>query len=79
MNRVVFKVFTLVGLLVIIFIVWQLLFNEGGIFKTGYNALVEGVNGQWEKVAGEGKTILVEWGDNATTNGAGFELDTENK
>jgi len=72
MNRVVYKVFALVGLLVIIFIGWQLLFNNGGILRTGYNSLVEGVNGQWEKVAGEGKTILVKW-DDGSEDEKGFD------
>ena len=77
MNKTVVKVFTLVGILVGIFIAWQLIFNDGGILRTGYNALVGGVNGQWQKVAGDGKTILVEWGSsNATSNGQGFTLDT---
>lgn len=79
MNKTVFKVFVLIGLLVGIFIAWQLIFNDGGILKTGYNALANGINGQWEKVAGSGETILATWTDsNATNNGTGFEIDTSN-
>lgn len=78
MNKTVIKVFTLIGILVGIFIAWQLIFNEGGILRTGYNALVDGVNGQWEKVAGNGCKLLAEWGDNAADNGQGFNIDTEN-
>ena len=40
MNKTVKKVFMLIGLLVVIFIAWQLVFNDGGILKTGYNAIV---------------------------------------
>lgn len=54
MNKTVKKVFMLIGLLVVIFIAWQLVFNDGGILKTGYNAIVKGINGQWAKVAGSG-------------------------
>lgn len=78
MNKTVKKVFMVVGLLVIIFIAWQLIFNDGGILKTGYNALANGINGQWAKVAGSGKTILATWGTNATNNGTGFEINTSN-
>ena len=59
MNKTVKKVFILVAILVGIFIAWQLIFNDGGILKTGYNALADGINGLWEKVAGDGETILV--------------------
>lgn len=77
MNKTVLKVFTLIGLLVGIFIAWQLIFNDGGILKTGYNSLANGVNKQWEKVAGSGETVLAAWGTaNATSNGAGFDIDT---
>jgi hypothetical protein len=78
MNKTVLKVFMLIGLLVIIFIAWQLLFNDGGILKTGYGALRNGVNKQWAKVAGSGETILPEWGSNATSNGQGFDINTSN-
>jgi hypothetical protein len=79
MNKTILKVFMIVGLLVIIFIAWQLIFNDGGILKTGYNAMVDGVNKQWEKVSGAGNTILVKWGSsNATSNGQGFTLNTSN-
>lgn len=77
MNKTVLKVFVIIGLLVGIFIAWQLIFNDGGILKTGYNAMADGINGQWEKVAGTGKTILVNWGTNASNNGTGFEIDTQ--
>ncbi len=77
MNKTVKKVFMLVGLLVLIFIAWQLIFNDGGILKTGYNAIADGINAQWAKTAGSGKTILAKWGtDNATSNGQGFDINT---
>jgi|GEM_PF-1689271 len=79
MNKTTLKVFGLIGILVAIFIAWQLIFNDGGILKTGYNALANGVNKQWEKVAGSGEKILAEWSDsNAANNGQGFDIDTSN-
>lgn len=78
MNKTVKSVFVLIGLLVGIFIAWQLIFNDGGILKTGYNSLANGINKQWEKVAGSGETVLARWiDDNASSNGQGFDIETE--
>ena len=78
MNKTVKTVFLLIGTLVVIFLAWQLIFNDGGILKTGYNALAKGINGQWAKVAGEKQKILPLWNDkNADNNGQGFNIDTK--
>lgn len=80
MNKTVKKVFMLIGLLVLIFLIWQLVFNDGGIVKTAYNALAEGINGQWDKVAGNSSKLLPTWGESDATddvNGKGFEIDTK--
>lgn len=80
MNKTVKKVFLLIGLLVLIFLVWQIVFNDGGIVKTVYNAIVNGINGQWEKVAGDGETLLPTWDDTdavSDANGQGFEMETD--
>lgn len=77
MNKTVAKVFMVIGVLVAVFIAWQLIFNDGGILKTAYNSLANGINGQWAKVAGTGQTILALWNSsNASNNGTGFEIDT---
>lgn len=77
MNKTVKKVFMLIGLLVLIFIAWQLIFNDGGIVRTMYNAVANGINGQWEKVSGNNALVPI-WnpGTQATTNGQGFDIDT---
>lgn len=79
MNRTVKKVFLLIGTLVAIFIAWQLIFNDGGILRTAYNALANGINGQFAKVAGSGQKIVPVWesGKEAKTNGEGFNIDTK--
>lgn len=78
MNSTVKKVFLLVGLLVAIFIAWQLVFNDGGILKTLYNGIAEGINEQWGKVAGGKSQLVPLWGDdNADSNNKGFEIDTK--
>lgn len=80
MNKTVMKVFLLIGVLVAVFIAWQLVFNDGGILKVGYNGIANGINNQWEKVAGSGEVILPLWSDgNADSNGQGFDIDTTTK
>lgn len=77
MNKTVLKVFMLVGLLVIIFLAWQLIFNDGGILKTMYNNAANGINKQWEKVAGSGEKIVPNWdSNNAGNNGQAFNINT---
>ncbi len=79
MNKTVKKVFILVALLVGIFLAWQLVFNDGGILKTGYNAVASGINKQWEKAAGSGSQLVAYWGSsNAANNGQGFNIDRTN-
>lgn len=78
MNKTVKTVFLLIGTLVAIFLIWQLVFNDGGILKTAYNALATGINNQWIKVAGKGQSILPMWDDNtADNNGQGFDIETK--
>lgn len=78
MNKTVKKVFMLIGVLVAIFIAWQLIFNNGGILKTMYNSIANGINGQWAKVAGSGQELLPAWNEKtATSNGAGFKINTK--
>lgn len=77
MNKTVKKVFMLIGVLVAIFIAWQLIFNKGGILRTMYNSIANGINGQWAKVAGSGQRLLPAWSNKtASNNGTGFEINT---
>lgn len=80
MNKTVRKVFGLIATLVLIFLAWQLVFQKGGIIRTAYNALSNGINGQWAKVAGSGQKILPTWDDSDAqddANGQGFKIDTK--
>ena len=75
MNKTVIKVFGVVAILVAIFMAWQLIFNDGGIIKSVYNAVARGINTQWEKVSGS-DDLMPLWEDSgADTNGKGFEID----
>ena len=82
MNKTVKKVFMLLATLVGIFLIWQLVFNDGGILMTGYNALAKGINGQFAKVAGKDAKLLPEWSDtkaDSNANGQGFDINTNGK
>lgn len=80
MSKTVRKVFLVIGTLVLVFIVWQLVFNDGGILRTMYNGIAEGINNQYKKVAGKDATLLPEWTDDkADSNGTGFDIDTSHK
>lgn len=76
MNGTVKKVFMLIGVLVGALLAWQLVFNDGGILKTGYNTLANGVNKQYEKVAGSGTKLVPTWGSNASP---AYSTDTDGK
>lgn len=77
MSKTVKTVFLLIATLVAIFLVWQLFFNDGGILVTMYNTMANGINKQFEKVAGTGSKILPTWGEaKVDGNGnKGFDID----
>lgn len=84
MSKTVRKVFLIVGTLVLVFLIWQLVFNKGGIVRTAYNAFAKGINGQWQKAAGGGKNakLIPTWDQSDAdegANGKGFDIDTGNK
>lgn len=73
----VFKVMLVLGALVASFLVWDIFFNDNGILKTAYNGMADGINHQYEKVAGTGETLLPRWDDTgADDNGTAFDIDT---
>lgn len=81
MNKTIMKVFLIVALLVVIFLAWQLIFNENGILRTGYNKMADGINNQYKKVAGGDGEVIAKWDNkkNADDNGQGFDINTKKK
>lgn len=78
MSKTVRKVFLILGTLVLVFLIWQLVFNDGGIIKTAYNAMANGINAQWKKAAGTSADALLPiWGSTRTANGDAFDIDTQ--
>lgn len=57
------RVFLVIATLVLIFILWGLFFNDGGILRTAYNALTNPVNKTWQTITGDSSaTLLPDWG-----------------
>ena len=71
MKKTVMKVFLIIGALFLCFIVWDLVFNEGGILSTAWNAIIAPINKLWTSVAGTGaKDLLPKWEAGAAASAA---------
>lgn len=71
------KIFLIIGVLFLIFIVWGLVFNDGGILKTGYNAIITPVNNTFSKVTGStNNPLLPQWGSTGVSTGG--DLNQQN-
>jgi hypothetical protein len=55
------KVFLIIGTLVIILMIWQLVFNDGGIIRTGYTGITAPINKLWKSTSGSTTDILPKW------------------
>ena len=83
MNGTIKKVFLIIAVLVLIFLIWQLFFNDDGILVTAYNSMANGINEQFKEATGGDRQLLPYWGGDASTtqsnaenNGQGFDMDT---
>ena len=63
MHKTIINVFLIIGVLVIMFIAWQLIFTEnGGVLVTTYNSLANSVNKVWSTSNGGTKdSIMPTW------------------
>lgn len=74
------KVFLIIGVLMLAFIVWSLVFNDGGVVRTAYDAISSPINSAWQTVTGDSNAMLLpDWGntgidleDNLNDQGGGF-------
>ena len=71
MKRV-HKVFLFVAVLVLVFLVWAGVFNDGGVFESVWNGIAGVVNNTWETVTGSSDGIL------PTLDDAGVETEGQN-
>lgn len=56
------KVFLIIGVLVLAFLVWQLVFSDGGVLISAWDAIAGTINGVWQTITGGTSTIVPEWG-----------------
>ena len=62
-NNTITKVFLVVGVMVGIFIAWQLLWANNGVLKTAYNGAAEYINDNYATTHGDGSTLLPTYDD----------------
>lgn len=55
------KVFLIIGVLVLAFLIWQLVFSDGGVLISAWNAIADTINGVWQKITGGSSKIVPEW------------------
>lgn len=76
MKKTIITVFVLIGVLLICALVWDMVFNDGGIISSVWNAIATPVNNAWKAIAPNGNDLIPEWGNNidhgGAENGAGW-------
>jgi len=68
------KVFLVIGILLLSLIVWQVVFNEGGIIQRGWDAVAELINGAWRQITGGTEALVPLYAD---IFGAGARTDLQ--
>lgn len=73
MSKTVQKVFIIIGVLVLAFVIWALVFGDKGIVNSAYSAVAGVINEQYHRVAGNGNDLLPEdlKDGGSETNGTG--------
>lgn len=67
MKKSTWKVFSMVMLLVAVFVLWQLMFKDGGVIRGLYNGVVNFLNVQWKDLTGSQDNLLPPWGATQTS------------
>lgn len=49
----IIKVFLVIGALVLSLVVWGVVFNDGGVIQTAWNAMVTPINNTWASIVGD--------------------------
>lgn len=70
------KIFLVVGVLVLIFLIWQLFFSDGGLLISGYNGVAGVIDDGWNLVTGSSSGIMPDWG--SAVDGGGDSLEDAN-
>ena len=77
MNDAIKEAFLIIGVLVFVFLGWQLIFNGGGVVETAYNALARYTNTVYQD-SRDGASVLTEYNsgtmqDSTTFSKADFD------
>ena len=75
MNKTVKKVFLLIGLLVLIFMIWFFIFGGNGVVVNVINGMIDGLNNQIEKVSGKDDLIPSFGTDAGAGEADSFDID----
>lgn len=67
MKKTIISVFSVLIVVGIAFVAYQLIFNNGGLLKTGYNTVANTVNGYYSSFTGDDDAELMGvWGGSSS-------------
>ena len=78
MNDTIIEVFKIVGVLVIVFLVWQLTWSGGGVFATAYQSVAHHVNEIYGQSRGTDTRLLPELDGADTLQGSSSSAKNSN-
>lgn len=83
MRSTIWKVFSIIMVLIIAFLTFEILFKDGGILRNGYNAVAKNVNRKYCQMT-EGKDdcqnkLIAEWKRGGAENLEKADADMEIK
>ena len=55
------KVFLIIGVLLLCFLVWSLVFEDGGVLALAWNAIADEVNGMYQDITGSSDDLMPPW------------------
>lgn len=55
------KVFLIIGVLLLCFLVWSLVFEDGGVLALAWNAIANEVNGMYQDITGSNNELMPLW------------------
>lgn len=72
------KIFIIIGVLVLAFLIWGLFFNTGGVLQTGWNSMANSVNNTWDRVTGDNSAKILPSFNDASVDTEGQNLENTN-
>ena len=75
-KKTIQSVFGVIGSLVVCLLLWAVVFNDGGVLATGYNAIATPINTSYQKLTGGTGIVIPLW--TGTNNGGSIKDGEEN-